>query len=87
MTVVLTILSGRDAGKFREITRGGRFSIGRSETSLFQIVVDAFLGAFSNGTIQNLTTTENPRKSKYAGTRGIWSMFESEADSEGDQGA
>lgn len=66
---------GMDEGKALSILRDVAGS------QLDPDMVEAFLGAFSSGTIQNLTTTESPWKSKYAGTRGIWSIFDSEEQS------
>jgi len=40
VVVVLTVVSGNDVGKTREISRGGHVSIGRSSSSMFQIVDD-----------------------------------------------
>lgn len=41
-------------------------------------MVDVFLAACSDGTIQGLTTSDLPWKSKYTGTRGIWSLAPTE---------
>ncbi|NOZ02781.1 MAG: FHA domain-containing protein, partial [Deltaproteobacteria bacterium] len=35
--MVLTVISGRETGKTREITRGGAVTIGRSEGNMFQV--------------------------------------------------